>query len=149
MWYQRPRPCQTDNNRSLYFRTGELKMFHPSYIILKILRLEGKQCETNWGGSKRATSSGSTLFANSRIFNFNSSTVYFVNLLLFRSGSSLSVPNTIISLWSRLLSDRWLCPSPLSLSLLSVAESLDTDNTAEKHQGFQMSTWHNVSWENT
>ena len=44
------------------------KMLSPSYIILRIQRLEGKQCRSRWGGSLWATSSRSTLFANSAIF---------------------------------------------------------------------------------
>ena len=41
----------------------------PSYNILRIRRLEGKQCRSWWGGSLWATSSRSTLFANSAIFS--------------------------------------------------------------------------------
>ena len=43
-------------------------MLSQSYIILRIQRLEGKQCRSRWGGSLWATSSRSTLFANSVIF---------------------------------------------------------------------------------
>ena len=39
-----------------------------SYIILSFKRLEHKQCSSRWGGSSWATSSSSTLFANSAIF---------------------------------------------------------------------------------
>ena len=41
------------------------KMISPSYIILRTQRLEGKQCRSRLGGSLQATSSRSTLFANS------------------------------------------------------------------------------------
>ena len=44
------------------------KMVSPSYIILRIQRLAGKQYRSWWGGSSWATSSRSTLFANSAIF---------------------------------------------------------------------------------
>ena len=42
-------------------------MLSPSYIILRIQRLESKQCRSRWGGSLWATSSRSTLFANSAL----------------------------------------------------------------------------------
>ena len=44
------------------------KMLNPCYITLRIHRLEGKLCRSRWGGSLWATSSRSTLFANSAIF---------------------------------------------------------------------------------
>ena len=43
-------------------------MFSPSYIILRIQIQGSKQCRSRWGGSLWATSSRSTLFANSDIF---------------------------------------------------------------------------------
>ena len=43
-------------------------MLSPISIILRIQRLEGIQCRSRWGGSLWATSSRSTLFANSAIF---------------------------------------------------------------------------------
>ena len=44
------------------------KMWSPSYITLRIQRLEGNQCRSRWGGSLWATSLRSMLFANSAIF---------------------------------------------------------------------------------
>ena len=43
-------------------------MLSPSHTILRIQRLEGKPCRCRWGGSFWATSSRSTLFANSAVF---------------------------------------------------------------------------------
>ena len=44
------------------------KIWSPSYIILRIQRLEDKQWRATWGGSWWATSSRSMLFANYAIF---------------------------------------------------------------------------------
>ena len=45
------------------------KMISPSYIMLTIQILEGKQCRSRWDGSLWATSSRSRLFAKSAILS--------------------------------------------------------------------------------
>ena len=58
----------TEKQTTKFSSANFQKMLSPSYIILRIQRLEGKQCKSRWGGSLWATSSRSTLFANSAIF---------------------------------------------------------------------------------
>ena len=56
------------SGRQKFMSANFQKMLSQSYyIILRIQRLEGKQCRSRWGGSLWATSSRSTLFANSAI----------------------------------------------------------------------------------
>ena len=62
------RPPQLQKSRQQNFLLQSFKkMLSPSYIILRIQRLESKECRSRWGGSWWATSSRSTLFANSAI----------------------------------------------------------------------------------
>ena len=58
----------TEKQTTKFSSANFQKMLSPSYIILRIQRLEGKQCRSRWGGSLWATSSRSMLFANSAIF---------------------------------------------------------------------------------
>ena len=57
----------TEKQMTKFSSANFYKMVSPSYIILRIQRLEGKQCRSGWGGSSWATSSRSTLFANSAV----------------------------------------------------------------------------------
>ena len=63
-----PNSFTTKNQMTKYSSANFQKISSPSYFILRIQRLEGKQCRCRWGGSFWATSSRSTLFANSAIF---------------------------------------------------------------------------------
>ena len=58
----------TEKQMTKFSSANFQKMISPWYIILRIQRLKGKQCRSRWGGSLWATSSRSTLFANSAIF---------------------------------------------------------------------------------
>ena len=58
----------TEKQTTKFSSANFQKMLSPCYIILRIQKLEGKQCRSRWGGSLWATSSRSTLFANSAIF---------------------------------------------------------------------------------
>ena len=55
----------TEKHTTKFSSANFQKMFSPSYIALRILRLSGKQCGSRWSGSLWATSSRSMLFANS------------------------------------------------------------------------------------
>ena len=58
----------TKKQRIKFLFANFQKMLSPSYILLRNQILEGKQCRSGWGGSLWATSSRSTLSANSAIF---------------------------------------------------------------------------------
>ena len=55
----------TKKQTTKYSSANFQKMVSPSFIILRIQRLEDKQCRSRCGGSFLATSSRSALFANS------------------------------------------------------------------------------------
>ena len=67
-WYPFVNSLTTKQQTTKFSSANFQEMWGPCYIILRIQRLEGKQCRSRWGGSLRATSSRSTLFANSAIF---------------------------------------------------------------------------------
>ena len=56
------------DDKIFVYKFSENGKSRPGCIILKIQRLEGKQCRSRWGGSWWATSSISTLFANSALY---------------------------------------------------------------------------------
>ena len=60
--------CTIKKQTTKFSSANFQKLLRPSYIMLRIQRQEGKQCRSRWGGSFWATSSRSTLFANSAIF---------------------------------------------------------------------------------
>ena len=68
LWGKQLNSSTTEEQTTKFSSANFQTKFNLSYIILRIQRLEGKPCRSWWGGSLWATSSSSTLFANSAIF---------------------------------------------------------------------------------
>ena len=90
-WGKEFNSLTTESQTTKFSSANFQKISNPSYTILRIQRLEDKQCRSWWGGSWWATSSRSTLFANSAIFVTGSQRV---------KEPLLNFPPSVLPLWS-------------------------------------------------